>query len=72
MLVDYDEQLEDVDEDDIFYPGQFDYENNQVLKEALKTIEQNSKSSSRYSLITVIISLLSLLVAIISVVIQLI
>ncbi len=72
MLVDYDEQLEDVDEDDIFYPGQFDYENNQVLKEALKTIEQNSKSSSRYSLVTVIISLLSLLVAIISVVIQLI
>lgn len=72
MLVDYDEQLEDIDEDDIFYPGQFDYENNQVLKEALKTIEQNSKSSSRYSLVTVIISLLSLLVAIISVVIQLI
>lgn len=72
MLVDYDEQLEDVDEDDIFYPGQFDYENNQVLKEALKTIEQNSKSSSRYSLVTVIISSLSLLVAIISVVIQLI
>ena len=54
MLVDYDEQLEDVDEDDIFYPGQFDYENNQVLKETLKTIEQNSKSSSRYSLVTVI------------------
>lgn len=62
---------DDVDEDDIFYPGQFDYENNQVFKKVLNEIEQNSKSSSRYSLVTVIISLLSLLVAIISVVIQL-
>lgn len=53
----------DNDENDIFFPGQFDFENNELLNQMLKEIQVNSISSSKNSKITKWLSIISIIIS---------
>lgn len=53
------------DEDEIFFPGQFDLENNELLNQMLVQIKENSKSSVKNTKITIWLSITSIFISLI-------
>lgn len=53
------------DEGEVFFPGQFDLENNELLNQMLVQIKENSKSSVKNTKITIWLSITSIFISLI-------